>query len=379
MALSATYTVELATAAGANPATWSDISAYVKRIEFRRGRDDWLTQVQPGTARLLLKNDDGRFSPALTSSPLYPHVDNMRAVRIKAVLSAVTYHLFLGYIQSINPDPRRNVRECSVTLTDGSVWLALAKSTPTYSSVASGTSIGVALDSASWPAALRALDAGQSTFTPSFTDQTVLSQVQRIGADNEAGLVYFDGQGRVVFEDRHHRLKSDHLTSQATFNATMEGLVPERPSRDIANEVKVAYSGGGTVTRSNSASQTSYGPRRLDITASFLAAAEATDRADWTLSQRKDPHERPIHTLVAESDSVLTQILARELSDRITVQETVNTGIDGPYFLESREVALAPHGVALAVWQLSPVDANSYWILGTSTLGQNPMNTRLAY
>ena len=378
--VTATYTVELATADGANPSTFSDITAYVQSVAITRGRDDVLSQVQTGTARVTLINEDGRFSPGYTLSPLYGNVATMRAVRIRGAFAAVTYDLYYGYIQSITPVPTPSVRTCTLDLADGFAWLDLAVTTPTYSLVTTGTSIGVALDSASWPAGLRDLATGQSTITPSYTDQSVLSQIQGIGIDNEAGLVYMSGAGDVVFQDRHTRLKTPYTVSQGTFTDTdaLVDVAAERPVRDIANEVKVTHA-TGSVTVSDATSQTAKGPRRLAINAGFLDASTAADRASWTLSTKKDEQDRPVIGIVGNaSGTLMTQTLARDLSDRVTITDAgAKTGINAAFHIERIEHSISNGGTLHTVrWQLSPADASGFWALDVSALDTS---TRLAY
>ena len=378
--VTATYTVELATADGANPSTFTDITAYVQSVAITRGRDDVLSQVQTGTARVTLINEDGRFSPGYALSPLYGNVATMRAVRIRGAFAAVTYDLYYGYIQSITPVPTPSVRTCTLDLADGFAWLDLAVTTPTYSLVTTGTSIGVALDSASWPAGLRDLATGQSTITPSYADQSVLSQIQGIGIDNEAGLVYMSGAGEVVFQDRHTRLKTPYTVSQGTFTDTdaLVDVAAERPVRDIANEVKVTHA-TGSVTVSDATSQAAKGPRRLAINAGFLDASTAADRASWTLSTKKDEQDRPVIGIVGNaSGTLMTQVLARDLSDRVTITDAgAKTGINAAFHIERIEHSISNGGTLHTVrWQLSPADASGFWALDVSQLDTS---TRLAY
>jgi hypothetical protein len=378
--VTATYTVELATADGANPSTFTDITSYVQSVAITRGRDDVLSQVQTGTARVTLINEDGRFSPGYTLSPLYGNVATMRAVRIRGTYSAVTYDLYYGYIQSITPVPTPNVRTCTLDLADGFAWLDLAVTTPTYTLVPTGTSIGVALDSASWPGGLRDLATGQSTITPSYTDQSVLSQIQGIGIDNEAGLVYMSGAGKVVFQDRHSRLKAPYTVSQGTFTDTdaLVDVAAERPVRDIANEVKVTHA-TGSVTATDATSQAAKGPRRLAINAGFLDASTAADRASWTLSTKKDEQDRPVIGIVGNASATLmTQALARDLSDRVTITDAgARTGINAAFHIERIEHSISNGGTLHTVrWQLSPADASGFWALDVSALDTS---TRLAY
>lgn len=405
--VSGTYTVELATAAGAFPTAWTDITAYVKAVSITRGRDDTLSQVQPGTATITLINDDGRFSPAYTLSPLYPNVALMRAIRIKgqpggidgltfAQIAALTFDqlatykftngLYYGYVQSITPQPQPGMMEAQIQCSDGFTWLDLASGAPTYTSGTVSSHAAVALDAASWPSGARNIATGLLTFTPTFTDSTYLSQLQTVVNDNEGGLVFMDANGAVVVQDQATRFAAPYLTSVATLTdadaiASMEA---ERPIRDIANEVKVTYN-GGTVTKTDAPSQTAYGPRRLNLTAGFLGGTDADDWASWLLSQRKDPKDRIVVSFVAnKSSDLLLHAMVRDLSDRITVTDaTRKTGVSGDYHIERIEHQIGNGGLYHVVtWQLSPVVPYSrqsirvWWTLGTSTLGTG---TRLAY
>jgi hypothetical protein len=369
------YQIELATAVGADPATWTDITAWVKRFSFRRGRDDVLDRGQPGTATLSLDNSDGRFSPTKTSSPLYPHVDAMRAIRIRTTLSAVTYSRFFGYIQSVRPMVRLDQQECVIQLADGSAWLAAYKTTPTYGAVTTDLAVGTALNSASWPLGLRSIGNAVSSVAPAYDNATVLDQVQNLTFDNEGGIFYFDGAGRATFHGRHQRYVGAYTTSQATFNTTgalrMTDLVAERPVRDIANTVGVSYVGGGIETETDAASATAYGPRRIDISAQWLSQSEAEARAQYGLIRKKNPQDRPVVTVVGRSTALQTQILVRDLADRITIAGPATSGISGDFHIEAVSVeADAVSRVERCTWQLSAADTASYFLLDDATRGQ---------
>ena len=400
-----TWIIEWATAEGVNPGTWSDETSRVMSLSVKRGRDDWLSDTQPGSADLIVTNADSRFSIGHASAA--SHVKLMRAVRIRATHSAVTYPVFFGYVESVTPLPSRSQQVARVRLVDGFGWLALVQTSANPASALTGTVIGDILDeqdetsTAVWPAGRRSIDAGQSTVDPSYSDTTTLSQLQDIAA-NEAGLLVMGKDGSVVFEDRHHRFKDngggadDHLTAQYTFHRdpTTGGitgglfdLAAEWPVRDIANIVKVSYN-GGTTTKSDSTSRTSYGPRRLNITADLISANEGSDRADWTLQERKDARARPILTLHSRDSGMLTALLDMEISDRIKVQDPAGagypaeTGIDGEYFVEGIGFTATKEDELITMQlQLSEATAQQYWILDDTTLSKLDGTTgcRLAY
>jgi hypothetical protein len=374
----ADYRVYLATEAGADPATWEEISDYVLSMAWSYGRDDWLSQLQPGTSRIVVRNDDGRFFTERTDSPLYPNVDDMRAIKAECTFLGNTEPLFFGYVQSVLPDPSYESRRAVITMADASCWLELADVSPAYADAPTGTNLGTLLDAADWPAALRDLDAGQTSGLPTYAGSDAKSQAQRIAVDNEGGLFYFDPSGNAKFEDRHYRLTGSALVSQGTFTY-LRNLIPEAPARDIRNQITVNYD-GGSITRSDAASAAAYGPRQFDINGDFLDLAEATNRADYTLSQRKDRHPRPIASLQAATDVLRAAILARTLSERITLDDGDDTGLEGDYYIErveqSVDMASQEHNCA---WQLSPATNSAYWLLGIPGYSELGITTRLGY
>jgi hypothetical protein len=66
--------------------TWTDVSRYVdvgaQGVTITRGAADELSEIQPGTASLLLDNSDGRFTPGNSASPYYPFVRRNTPIRI---------------------------------------------------------------------------------------------------------------------------------------------------------------------------------------------------------------------------------------------------------------------------------------------------------
>lgn len=74
-----------------------------------------------------------------------------------------------------------------------------------------------------------------------------------------------------------------------------------------------------------------------------------------------------------KSAALLTQLLQREVSDRVTVQETV-TGLNNDFFINGLEERILPSGHMQAMYTLSPAQdplSGLYWVVGTSVLGVN--------
>jgi hypothetical protein len=96
-------TVEIEFTAG----VWTDVTAYVAaeaKVSARVGRSTEFDDVNAATCTLVLRNDDGRFTPDSAGSPYYPDVIEGRRLRVTVTKSAVDYPLFTGSILSWEPN-----------------------------------------------------------------------------------------------------------------------------------------------------------------------------------------------------------------------------------------------------------------------------------
>jgi hypothetical protein len=94
--------------------------------------------------------------------------------------------------------------------------------------------------------------------------------------------------------------------------------------------------------------------------------------ADYLLTKYADPFAvvRSI-TVTAKTTANLTQVLTRDISDRLSVDETV-TGVASEVFINGVELTVLPTGHLEATYVLAPAadpQSGLYWILGTSVLG----------
>ncbi len=102
--------------------TWVDISSYVRvsdGIKITRGRGDEHDEIQPGTLSLSL-NNDGRFTPGLATGAYYPNVKKGRRIRVRVVVSAVSYTRFDGYVNEwpVEWESGQALSIVSITATD---------------------------------------------------------------------------------------------------------------------------------------------------------------------------------------------------------------------------------------------------------------------
>ena len=101
--------------------TWTDVSAYVRAINCRRGRGSEQEVFQPGTMQVTFDNRDRRFDPNYTSSPYSPNVLPMRRIRFRATYNAVTYDVWSGFVDDWPQEYDIGNRDATVTVscTDG--------------------------------------------------------------------------------------------------------------------------------------------------------------------------------------------------------------------------------------------------------------------
>jgi hypothetical protein len=107
-------------------------AAYLVGFSLARGRDHYVDpqgqgfeRYGTGRATLILDNDDGRFNPFNTSSPLYPYVTPGKRVRINVLDrdTGTDHELMRGMIADIQPYNQGNRKMVRIEAVDGQEWL----------------------------------------------------------------------------------------------------------------------------------------------------------------------------------------------------------------------------------------------------------------
>lgn len=109
---SVSFTVEIgfATVSGSNRVplggaltdiVWTDVSAYVRDVSTKRGRNSELDDFSTGSAQVTFSNRDRRFDPEYSAGPYFGALTPGRPIRIRAAYNggAVT-NLFFGFVDS---------------------------------------------------------------------------------------------------------------------------------------------------------------------------------------------------------------------------------------------------------------------------------------
>ena len=119
-----TLTVEIAFDSNPldNNPTFTDVSAFVRSFDVKRGRNNELGQFPAGTLQVVFSNADNRFNPTNTSSPYYDasagktKIQPLKRVRVKAVYDSVTYNIFEGFLDTIPVRFPNNGADSTVTI-----------------------------------------------------------------------------------------------------------------------------------------------------------------------------------------------------------------------------------------------------------------------
>lgn len=191
-----------------------------------------------------------------------------------------------------------------------------------------------------------------------------------------------DGSGSVITSDVAVTLATT-AANAVTFQIVNNGAVTAYLTTLQVRGTEVADISDTVMAASDFSSATTYGERdaRIDMKYESNAGEFASNIAEWILNTYKDPrYVIQEMTVVGNSSATLmTQALAREPGDKITLAETM-TGITETgagsaeigYFIQGCRLVVAAGGQIRVSWILSPAEQQSFWILqqvGASELG----------
>ena len=214
-------------------------------------------------------------------------------------------------------------------------------------------------------------------------------QVLLDAATSAGGLFYQSADGTLTWESRYHRtLAARSNTVQGIFGQTagapIAGTYPFLDDYDYSMDTQKLYTAvsvhaSGTTEPAQRAddtpSQDLYFVRLLQIDARFLDIGQALSMAQALLNGYKVPVPRLRAITVdgdADTDNTLwTQVLSREISDRIHVQLNLpgQIGLDSDMFVEAIQHTISKETGHKVTWQLSYTSTiGNPFILDTSAL-----------
>ncbi len=189
-------------------------------------------------------------------------------------------------------------------------------------------------------------------------------------AESEAGFLFVDAQGVLVFQDRHYRIRqsNDPVVEFGQGEVGIFDVTPEIDNFWLTNTVRVNDS---TFTDDESVAR--YGEREESLTLPQASENTAESLAWWLINRNAEPNLRfSSLTIRPQKDpSWWDPLLSLELSDRVVVRWT-------PPGRETLEVAChvehITHTVTNGYWetvlQLSSADDVKFWRLEDSEKGQ---------
>ena len=361
-----------------------DVTNEVRTLAISRGRSTLLGEVQAGSASIVLDNRARLFDPLSGSGAAFPYVDNIvprKNVQIlldgEAIFSGLVDDWQIDY--SVSGDS-------TTTAVCGDGFLTLGQTnvgTTTKAAQTSGARVGAVLTEAGWPIAKRDLDVGQVTLqtdTPA-ANTNLLSYISTV-KNTEFGAFYMDRQGLATFEDR---LSTQNFAASTVLGAggvPISSIEIDSTTDQIFNTVVLTRAGGGTVTRTDSASESKFGKSELSQTdLLFDDDTELGDLADFLLSRHKDvAYQIRSVSIVVDglSDAQRIAVGSLEVADPLRVAFSPSTGAAISQFATLDRIdhsftrAEPNHVVTLSMSQAQPsfiLDSVLFGALDASTLG----------
>jgi hypothetical protein len=371
---------------------WTDATAKTLAGKTKRGRNHELDRVEAGSSEARLLNLNREFDPQNTGSPYWPNLVPMRRLRWQYVYAGVTYVLGTYYIERWPPTwEQSGYSDVKVTASDALALLQLAEvDILGVPQELSGARINRLLDAAGWSAADRVIDTGQEPMRArDYASANVRSSLEEV-AKSERGNLFVDALGRVVFHDRHHRIKPPYTVSNGTFG-DQPGELPytvigaDTSADEIRNNITGNREGGVKQAALDTTSRDTYGLRNYDLGLSEVTTdAQVFELCKFDLGSYKDPHVRVpgLELKPQASAAALWPVtLGRELGDRITVRPPQGRA-GAPFALIPQHVDAIEHEFTPEVWTTkwatTPADPNTYWVLGDATNGVLGITTKLA-
>jgi hypothetical protein len=214
---------------------------------FGRDRASQLTgKSKAGTLRAVLDNRSGDYNQFNSSSPIYGNILPGRPVRLLGTSTTQSDQaIWQGYLVRITPQvflggDATAILECTGPL--GQVNLDQIE-VPMVTSQRTDQVVDDILDAAGWGAgsSYRTLDTGKTTITRYWKSATYTVPALQEVESTEGGFIRESKDGKVVFDNRHHRLSGVGLTSQATYSdasgaaRVYSGLIMDDPLPHIFN------------------------------------------------------------------------------------------------------------------------------------------------
>jgi hypothetical protein len=215
---------------------------------FGRDRASQLTgRSKSGSLRATLDNRSGDYNQFNSDSPIYGSILPGRPVRLLGTSATQSDQaIWQGYLVRITPQVFLGgdaiaILECTGPL--GQINLDQIE-VPMVTSQRTDQVVPNILDAAGWGSGsgYRTLDTGKTTITRYWKSATYTVPALQEVESTEGGFIREGKDGKIIFDNRHHRLAGVGLTSQATYSdasgaaRVYSGLIMDDPLPHIFNQ-----------------------------------------------------------------------------------------------------------------------------------------------
>lgn len=219
----------------------------MRGVHVSRGRDSMIAPdgsgfepQQVGRATIELQNDDYRYDPYNTTSPLYPLVEPGKLARLSVRVGSggARYNVITGVVQNVIPYDRTT----QIVIEDGWSLLNVDTSvTGVYQNTRTDALIGVVLDEANWSAG-RDLGGGICTPRYWYGDGSLAIDAVRSLANNEIGFVWVAADGSFKFRNRRYEPASVMTLTQEQLLRNIATPMPWEIRRNVIEASVSAFS-----------------------------------------------------------------------------------------------------------------------------------------
>lgn len=395
--------------------TFTDISAYVRQFNTKRGRENELGQFVTGTATLTLSNADNRFNPNNTASPYYDSLNSItkiqpyKVVRIKATYDSVEYPIFYGFLDTIPVSYPALGADSTVNFNcvdafkifnsqnfESAGW-RLGRAG--FSGLGVSTVFGYEdeqelssdrvsriLNLIQFPSGLRTIQTGTNEVqSQSGSNKNILTALREC-ATAENAQFFMGKDGSATFRNRAYRLSNTRATDvQATFsndgsNLPYTDVVTSFDLNEIINVYEWTRSGGTTQYVSDASSVEKYRPLSSQQTTINVSDSDVLSLIDQKIAETSIPIVRVDRLQInpRQNINIWEKALGLEFGDRISVK-IVNP--DSSSYTDELWIESISHSVNASSqswnWELTLSPASSSaWVIGSAKLG---IGTRFAY
>ena len=274
-----------------------DLSANVKSISIRRGRNIIRDTYEAGSCTVDVYDPDGSWNPQNVNSPYYGYLTPLRKLRISATTDTTQAFLFSGYtVEYRYTYPvGQELGYVTIVCADAFRLLNLAGVTTVADAgagQATGTRIGKILDQMQFPSNMRQLDTGDTLCQADpATNRTGLDAIKN-AEFSEQGAFYIDSEGTAQFKSRSNVIAASAGT-QIEFNQTTgipyANLVYAFDDKLIVNSSDMTIVGGTAQSAYDQTSIDKYFPHQSNQSNLVAATdADALNIAKAYVATRKD-------------------------------------------------------------------------------------------